>query len=74
MNKDHLHNSSHSEVVFVYIKEGGFIEMRQKTLYDSFTKEITFVFGRENTFRITKMDTVHFRNSFSSKISYFYYD
>jgi hypothetical protein len=55
VEKGYSHNSSHSDLIFVYIKEGGFVGMRQKIFYDSFTKELTFVDERSNTFRIKKL-------------------
>ena len=56
MDKEYSYNAPHSDLIVVYTKEGGFIGMRQKIFYDSFTKELTFMDERSNTFRIKKLD------------------
>jgi len=43
MNENKSYNRYSSDLVIVYAKEGGFVGIKQKIFYDSFTKELTFI-------------------------------
>jgi len=53
MNKKISYNKFSSNLIVVFTKEGGFVGIKQKILYDSFTKELIFIDERNNTFRVS---------------------
>lgn len=55
MNENKSYNRYSSDLVIVYAKEGGFVGIKQKIFYDSFTKELTFIDLRNNTFRVSEL-------------------
>ena len=55
MNESNSYNRFSSDLIIVYTKEGGFVGIKQKIFYDSFTKELTFINERNNTFRVSKL-------------------
>lgn len=55
VNENNCYNRFSSDFIVVYTKEGGFVGIRQKIFYDSFTRELTFVDERNNTFRVSKL-------------------
>ena len=55
MNENNLYNKFSSDLIVVYIKEGGIVGIKQKIFYDSFTKELTFIDQINNTFRVSKL-------------------
>ncbi len=58
MNENSSYNTFSSDIVVVYTKEGGFVGIKQKIFYDSFTKELTFIDERNNTFRVSKLTDI----------------
>jgi hypothetical protein len=56
MNENSSYNKFSSDLVVVFTKEGGFVGIKQKIFYDSFTKELTFIDERNNTFRVSKLN------------------
>jgi hypothetical protein len=55
MNENDSYNRSSSNLIVVYTKEGGLVGINHKIFYDSFTKELTFIDERNNTFRVSKL-------------------
>ena len=55
MNENISYNGFSSDLVVVYTKEGGFVGIKQKIFYDSFTNELIFIDERNNTFRVSKL-------------------
>ena len=55
MNKKISYNKFSSNLIVVFTKEGGFVGIKQKILYDSFTKELIFTDERNNTFRVSSI-------------------
>ena len=54
MNENNSYNKFASDLVVVFTKQGGFVGIKQKIFYDSFTKELTFIDERNNTFSVSK--------------------
>ena len=55
MTENNSYNRSSSDLIVVYTKEGGLVGIKQKIFYDSFTKELTFIDERNNTFGVSKL-------------------
>ena len=55
MNENNSYNEFSSNSIVVYTKDGGFVGIKQKIFYDHFTKELTFIDERNNTFRVSKL-------------------
>ena len=55
MNEYNSYNKFSSDLVVIYAKGGGFVGIKQKIFYDSFTKELTFMDERNNTFKVSKL-------------------
>ena len=55
MNENNSYDKFSSGFAAVYIKEGGLVGIKQKRFYDSFTKELTFIDQKNNTFRVSKL-------------------
>jgi hypothetical protein len=53
MNENNSYDGFSSDLIVVYTKEGGIAGIKQKTFYDSFTKELTFIDEKNNTFRVS---------------------
>lgn len=55
MNENNLYDKFSSGFAVVYVKGGGLVGIKQKIFYDSFTKELTFIDQKNNTFRVSKL-------------------
>ena len=55
MNENNSYDKFSSGFAVVYIKGGGLVGIKQKRFYDSFTKELTFIDQKNNTFRVSKL-------------------
>ena len=62
MNENNSYNKFSSDLIVVYIKEGGIVGIRQKIFYDSFTKELTFIDERNNSFKVSKLPIMRKKN------------
>lgn len=67
MNENNSYNKHDSDFIVVYTKEGGFVGIKQKIFYDFFTKELTFIDQRNNTFGVSKL-TSNEKKELSSEI------
>ena len=72
MNENNSYNKFSSDLIVVYTKGGGFVGIKQKIFYDSFTKELTFIDERNNTFRVSvpimkKKNSIFFKEKGISK-------
>lgn len=55
MNGNNSYDKFSSGFAVVYIKEGGIVGIKQKIFYDTFTKELTSIDQRNNTFGVSKL-------------------
>jgi hypothetical protein len=62
LNENTSYNKFSSDLIVVYTKYGGIVGIKQKIFCDSFTKELTFIDERINSFKFLTLAIMRKKN------------